>query len=564
MADMIPEFEEVPYNEILIKCDNVKETKTFIENYYSQKQNSNLVMIVGQDSIESVVMLSSEVDQSKKMIYIFPTIFLLVAVLVMITSISQLILQEKTKIGTLKSLGATNKILLKHYSSYGAVLCAIGALAGLIVGPLVIPEVMFVKYDLVYSLPKDYVSLNFPWLILIALFVIFVLMGYVTAYFTCRDMVKKKPADCLKSDIKINLKSKKTKNKLPLPLKMALRNLKIKPIRMIMAMIGVAGCTALMLCGYGIGDTLNNSLDNDLEKVFSYDVSSTYLADDFLQKLDELDEVSYYEKYETFVCDVSGDVQTKTVKTYKIVPSSKFVSFGLNEGEVAVSRSIADEIGAGESIKIIFGGELVDVKITKIVETALFNGVYVCGDGFESDFATNGVWIDTDSDAEELAAKLNLINGTNSAQTKGQVREFAENKIASISVMTTTLKVFAVALAVVVLLNLVFLILKERIKEIATLKVLGLNLWAIALSISLEILLICLVGMILGMILGYPMLVLVLTVNKVEVINFLYFLSPLSFVLSAIVIIAVIAIISAFSVLKIKKINMTGALKSIE
>jgi len=561
MADMIPGFEEVPYNEILVKCDNVQKTKNLIENYYSQKQNSNLVMIFSQDMVESVVMLRSEVEQSKKMIYIFPTIFLLVAVLVMITSISQLILQEKTKIGTLKSLGATNKILLKHYSSYGAVLCIIGALAGLIVGSLVIPEVMFVKYDLVYSLPKDYVNLEFPWLILITLLIVFVIIGYMTAYFTCHDMVKKKPADCLKSDIKINLKSKNKKNKLPLSVKMAFRNLKIKPIRMIMAMIGVAGCTALMLCGYGIGDTLKNSLDNDLERVFSYDVSSTYLEDDFLKKIDEINEVSYYEKYETFVCDVSGKTQTKTINVYKIEPNSKFVGFGLKAGEVAVSMSIADEIGAGESIKVVSGGEIAELKISKVVETSLFNGVYVCGEMINVNFATRGVWIDTDSNAEELAAKLNEINGTNSAQTKEQIREYAENKISSISVMTTTLKVFAVALAVVVLLNLVFLILKERIKEIATLKVLGQNLWTIVLSLSLEILLICLVGMTLGMFLGYPMLVLVLIVNKVEVINFIYFLSPLSFVLSALVITVLVVIISVFSALKIKKINMTGALK---
>lgn len=564
MAGIIPNFSEIPYNQILIKSNNAGELKTQLENYYNQKENSNLYMILTQDMVESVVMLRSEVSQSKKMIYIFPTVFLVVAILVMITSISQLILQEKMRIGTLKSLGARNGQLLRHYSGYGIILSLIGSLLGLIVGPLVIPEVMFVKYDLVYSLPKDYVKMVFPWNTLAVLLLLFVVLGCLTALLTCYKVVMKKPAECLKSDIKLNLKSKKHKNKLPLSLKMTFRNLAINPIRTIMAVLGCAGCVALMLCGYGIGDTLEHSIENDLEKVFSYDISSTYENNDFLTDLEQINGVDYYEKYETSFIEIYGESQSKNVKVFKIENNSQIVNFGLNNGEIAISKSIADELDITDKFKIINGENIQEIAVTKVVATAFFNGIYVCGDIDFCITSSKGVWIKSSGNIDAVVNQLNLINGTNPAESMGEVREYVENKISSISVMTTTLKIFALLLAIVVLLNLTFLILNERVKQIATLKVLGKSLWMVMLSVGLEIVFISLICMIVGMIFGFPLLVLVLSVNKVEVMNFLYFISPLSFIFTFLITLLTVALIGIILFLKVRHINMTMALKSVE
>lgn len=564
MAGIIPNFTDVFYNQILIKTDDAYNLKTQLENYYNQKENSNLYMILTQDMVESVVMLKSEVTQSKKMIYIFPTVFVIVSILVMITSISQLILQEKMRIGTLKSLGAKNGQLLRHYSSYGMLLSLIGSLLGLVIGPLIIPEVMFIKYNLVYSIPQNYINIVFPWKVLAIVLLLFVIVGFFTAFFTCYKMVMKKPAECLKSDIKLNLKSKKHKNNLPLSLKMTFRNLKISPIRTTMAIIGVAGCVALMLCGYGIGDTLDNSTKNDLEKVFSYDISSTYENDDFLTKLQQVDGIDYYEKYQTSFIEIYGGSQSKSVKVFSIENNSKFVNFGLSSGEVAISKSIADELGIIDSFKIINGGKITEISVTKIVTTAFFNGVYVCDNNWIDVVSSNGIWIKSSGDVNEVVSKLNLINGTNSAESMAEIKNNIENKISSISVMTTTLKIFALLLAIVVLLNLTFLILKERVKQIATLKVLGKSLGTIMLSVGLELVFISLIGMILGMLFGFPLLVLVLSVNKVEVMNFLYYISPISFVFTFLITLFTVIFIGIILMIKIKGINMTMALKSVE
>ncbi len=130
--------------------------------------------------------------------------------------------------------------------------------------------------------------------------------------------------------------------------------------------------------------------------------------------------------------------------------------------------------------------------------------------------------------------------------------------------MTSTLKFFAIMLAIVVLLNLIFLILKERIRELATLKVLGQDIFHITLSIYFEVLFMSLIGLVIGMCLGYPLLVLVLKVNKVEVFNFIYHISPLSFLYTTLIVLFTQILTTMLCYFKVKKVNMIESLKSIE
>ncbi len=564
----LPKLTSVPYNQVLFKTDDVGGLKALLETHYSQQSDSEFVMMHGRELVQSVVLLDSEANQAEKMIYIFPLIFLLVSLLVIVTTIGQLILQEKQKIGTLKSLGATNKMLTRHYSSYGAVLCLIGAALGLAVGPWLIPEIMFIKYDLVYSLPQEYVKISLPFGWLAAMLAGVVLMGWLTALIVCKDIVTKKPAWCLKSNIKVNLKPKKHRQtRLTLPMKMSLRNLTIKPFKTAMAVVGVAGCVALLLCGFGISDTLNHSLDNDLKNLFSFDISSEYNSHDFVSKLENFDKIEDYEFYEKYVAEVASDDKSKTTNIYKVSENSKFMSQKLLVGEVAISKSVASDIGkaAGECFELVSNGKKQSFLVTKVIETAFFNGVYICGDvEIDQSLGTRGVWIKASGDLGQLADELNDINGTNSAQTMAEIRSGAEEKIASIGVMTTTLKTFAILLAVVVLLNLVFLILKERVREIATLKVLGHGIFMVASAICLEILFISCVGGAIGMILGFPLLVWVLSVNKVAIVNFLYYISPASFVFAAILILLATLAAMLICVLKVRRVSMIDSLKSVE
>ncbi len=559
--------DKVPYNQILLSTDE-ESVLDQIESYY-QTSSSSLVQVLDRNLVESVVLLNSEVSQSKKMIYVFPVIFMVVSILVILTTIDQLVLQEKQKIGTLKSIGIKDRKILRHYSKFGAILCFIGAILGIVLGVLVIPKIMFIKYNLVYSIPIDYVSLKIPflWLLLVLLGV--VLLGYIISLFTCRQILHKKPIECLRFDLGVkSSRFKKTKGKyknVPLSLKMATRNIKLKPVRTLMATIGIAGCVALLLCGFGIGNTLTYSINNDYGKVFSFDVQTTYAADDFENNLND-NNFENYELYKRFYAETASNSAQKNVSVYIISPNSAFTSFKLDEGGVFMSKSVASSLGVnvGDSITVSCGAVTTSVQISQIGETSVMNGIYVAGNlGFSELYATNGAWF-ASNNPDELVEQLNLINGTNSAKTMNELKDSANSKISSINLMTNTLKFFAIMLAIIVLLNLIFLILKERTRELATLKVLGKDMFNITLSIYFEVLFMVILGLIVGMVFGYPLLVLVLTVNKVEVVNFIYHLSFSSFIWTILLVILTHALMTVFCYFKVKKINMIESLKSVE
>lgn len=569
----LPQISVLPYNQVLVKTNNVELVKQKVEDYYSlDTTTSTLGFVFERNQVESVVLLNGEVEQSRKMIYVFPLIFLIVSILVILTTTNQLILQEQSKIGTLKSIGIPDKKILSHYSKYGTILVFIGSVLGLLLGWLVIPAVMFIKYNMVYSLPADYIKIHIPWVWIVLMFVLMVLLGYLVSYFSCRGILHKKPIECLRKDIRLNdnkLKAtpKHTK-RIPLPVKMAVRNVRLKPLRTIMATLGIAGCTALLLCGFGVGDTLVHSKNNDLEKVFKYDVSSTYNSDGFLTKLDNLDiQIDRVELYQKYFAQAVSQSSTKNIAVYQLEPNSKLSTISLKIGQIVISKNIAKDlkIDVGDQITLSVGKISKKVVVNGFVETSVFNGVYACSSlGFDDSLASKGVWISSPVNAETLVKEINKINGTNAALSMQQIMENVDQKISSIGVMTTTLKVFAIMLAVVVLLNLIFLILKERHKEIATLKVLGEDSLTIGLSVLFEILIMTVIGMIFGMFLGYPLLLLLLSINKVEVFNFLSFISPISYLFALLLIVVTVLIVFGLCQFKIKNINMIESLKSVE
>ena len=557
---------EMPYNQILLDTDD-EAVVSKVKNYYETSQ-SKLQFVFDRNYVESVVLLNSEVSQSKKMIYVFPIIFLIVSILVILTTIDQLVLQERQKIGTLKSIGVPDKKILRYYSKFGALLCLIGATIGAILGMLIIPKIMMIKYNLVYSIPQSYLGLKIPVLWILLVLVCMVLLGYLVSFSTCHKILHKKPVECLRFELgtrsKVFKKKKINLKNFPLSLKMANRNLRLKPVRALMATIGIAGCVALLLCGFGIGNTLNNSVNNDYKKVFSFDITTTFNVNNFEDELKKVNGVNYFEKFDKFRVEAQCKSEKKNINAFSIEPNSKFTQFKLEEGEVFLSKSIADsfDIKEGDIVTLFDGTNSLEFTVTKIGETSIMNGLYFAGK-MEFNNPIRGMWISSEN-PNLVVDEVNKINGTNGASTMDKLIDQANNQISSIDLMTTTIKVFAIFLAIIVLLNLIFLILNERTRELATLKVLGKDLISISLSIYFEVLFMVILGLVAGMALGYPLLVLVLTVNKIEIVNFIYKINFSSFIYTILIVILTHVLMTIFSYRKIKKINMIESLKSVE
>ncbi|MBQ8425092.1 MAG: ABC transporter permease [Clostridia bacterium] len=576
-------IEDAPYNQILVKAinnetvsQNVDDIIKKVEDYYKKVSPNNLVYSFKQNTIDSVIVLTDEIKQTRKMIYVFPLIFLFVSVLVILTTIDQLVLQEKQKIGTLKSIGIPNKKIIRHYSKFGAILCIIGSIAGSFFGVLMIPPIMFIKYNLVYSLPNEYMRLSIPYHLILLVILGVTLLGYIVARIACQSIMRKKPIDCLKFQVsssksfsKRSKRNKKSKllRKLPFSFKMALRNIKLKPIRTFMAIIGIAGCFALLLCGFGIGDTLKHSVSYDLGNNFRYDITTTYESKNFEEKIKELNGLKNYEVYEKLYVNLKSKSLQRGINLYKINENSTLTNIKLQKKDVFVSKSIADEFNiiVGDEIVVSLGDINKNLVVTNIIKTSVLNGIYICDElGFEDIYKIKGMWINCDNVTQEKINFINEINGTNTATTLQDSISSMNTKISSVSVMTSTLKVFAVALAIVVLFNLVFLISKERIREIATLKVIGRNISSIVFSLFLEILFMGVIGCFLGVFLGYPLLLAVLSINKVNILSYVSHIGFLSYFFSYLIVVLTVFSIMGICYLNVKRINMIESLKSME
>ena len=396
-------------------------------------------------------------------------------------------------------------------------------------------------------------------------------MGYTVSKIRCHNILHKNPIECLKYDsLKSARKLKKGKRKfkkVPVSIKMAIRNIKVKPLRTIMATIGITGCIALLVAGFGIGDTLSKSLKNDVGKLFRYDVSSTYKSDEFISKLEADSRIEYFEKYtKTYVSASFGD-KKESIYIYEIQENSKISKIKLQGDEVCVSKSVASKLGIkiGDKIKVKAFDKNIELTVSKFVETSFMNGIYVCKDlGFANEIVSKGVYINSNEKASDVAKFVNSINETNTAKTFEEDKQNVENRILSTSTMTTTIKVFAVLLAVIVLLNLILLIIKERSTEIATLKVMGFNSLQVSLSVIFEVSFMAVIGVFAGMIFAYPLMLLILSVNKIDIVNYIKTIKFVSFLASIFIIAITIFSVLVVCYLKIRKVKMAESLKSVE
>ena len=201
------------------------------------------------------------------MLWIFPIIFIVISILVVISAISQMTFKERYNIGLLKSIGISNKQIISNYCGYGSFIGFFGAILGFLLSPLIIPNMTFSTYDKLYNLPRDEMKLTCPALLVVLTIIISVLIGYLTTLFVCLNLTIKTPKECMSKYSKISLKSRKKKQNIPSVIGAPLRNMKINLTRTIMSVIGIAGSSLLMLIGFGIEKLLVGSDKKELYAV---------------------------------------------------------------------------------------------------------------------------------------------------------------------------------------------------------------------------------------------------------------------------------------------------------
>lgn len=564
-------------NQYLMQVSDEGQIKTVVESvnsYFGNFGDNRLVMCLDINNLPSNNVVQNDIVQAEKLTIVFPTIFFLVAVLVILTTLSQIILKERIQIGTMKALGLRKREIISHYLSLDMTVVSIGIVLGCIVGPLLLPFIMNQKYKILYSLPA--LGYSFPVWPAVGCALLLLLLSAIVCYLVIRKEINLTPAGSMrpaapKAQKKLMIERIATREKGDMSVKMALRNIRVNLAKSMMVVIGVMGCTALLVCGFGIDDTLNHGVDVDMSEFYAADMIASYSSGNASLKsqIEAIPGVARAEEFSAYPATLAG-VKTATSHVYVINDDSSFYDVPCPDGQIIISAKTADEIKAqaGDEITFTVLGANYSGTIGVVHESFYTHGIFVRKSLYPdlADSATNA-WIDVQTGYAVEDVKADVIEGVlgvSSMTTREAMLSKINNILSGIHLMTLTVKVFAILLAVVVLYNLAMLNYKERYRDIATLRVLGFTRFEIAKSLIIEVMLLTVAGAFFGIFLGKPLEILVLSINKTPLVAFLYTVYPLSYVFAIALTLVTALMINIWLGSLTNRVPMVESLKSIE
>lgn len=553
----------------------------------------------------SYVSFDMNVEKVEDIAGIFPIFFIVVAALVALTSMTRMVEQDRMQIGTLKALGYRESTIMIKYLVYCILACIIGLVVGILLGFSIMPNIFWNAYRTMYFLPSLY--LGFSWWLALAVVFGSLAVTIVVTIIACRTTTKEKPSTLMQPKApkpgKRILLERCTPiwKRIKFKWKATIRNIFRYKKNMILTIVSVMGCTALILTGFGLGDSVAAVTElqyNDIifyDTVVSFDGDYEYADGDehtLESYIDSLGENRYTDVYSESGQLILGDSR-ESVDMYLVTNSEQFSNFvslhssasgdalDVAEDGIIIPENIATvyDISAGDEVtyRTADGAEL-KLTVSGVCEYYTGSDVYMSADNFTAAVEAEGGTVDVssnaylirygygeDEDAMNAAAESLLSDPavTGVEFTYTTLRTFdALNDTMSFVILI--LVVCAGALAAIVLYNLTNINIDERRKEIATLRVLGYTKWEVAGYIYRESGILTIVGALFGLLVGWLLhMYIVGRVNSVWMM-FGKAIAPLSFLWAFLITLGFAIVVYAFMLIKLYKINMAESLKSNE
>lgn len=527
------------------------------------------------DLLPSNATMEQDIYQAKQLCVVFPTIFFIVAALVIMTSLSQTISRSRQEIGTMKALGISSWKILFHYIGMGIVLTMIGSVIGAIAGPLIIPNVLNVKYSILYNLPS--VGVIYPWGSIALCIGIFMLLASVVTVGVTFSEIRLKPVESMRTKpmkaFKRLPRTKAKRSTLALSLTMAFRNIFAKKTRMLMVIFGVMGCTSLTVAGFGIIDTINYGLSLDLYETYQADISLNYnnvgQPYEILSSYDEIDTIQEFTSKVLRVQSDRGSLDTY-LNVYSETAGKNAYSFlGEIQGGIALAASVASSLGVkqGDELTLIYLSQAYTATVDVVFEASYWLSLYTLEGNFpELGFTPTGanLILKEHDSADAFAARLSEETDFDDVTSVNGFQAQIDDTLSSVKLMCNTVKIFAILLAIVVTYNLASLNFTERKRDISTLKVLGFSTAEIGLSLVFELMLLTLIGAGFGLLLGRPLLYLIMSINETKLLHYIYHINALSYLISVAISLGTAVIVNSYSAFLAGKVDAVSALKSVE
>ena len=531
---------------------------------------------------------------------VFPAFFFLVAALVCLTTMTRMVDEQRNNMGVCKALGYGKGTIAAKYLFYALSASLLGSLLGVIIGMQFFPKVIFDAYNSIYNVPTLYTPMYAD----LASMSIAMAVGttFLATLWASLSSLSHKPSDLMRPKApKIGKRILLERvhflwKRMSFSGKVTARNLFRYKKRLCMTVLGIAGCTALLLIGFGIRDSISTIATLQFDDLYQYQDIVT-MKDNLPQA--EIDSCRAGVQAQPGVQDTAvmyvKSTQTRgqngdgtEVDAYITVPQqseamSQWIRLrdvetkdplSLKAGGAVITDKMAETLGLapGDMLEIKTDDGWRQIPVAAVAEHYLNHYVYLCQDDYEQVFgeppAYNQLYVKTDSTdnayEESLRAGiLELENITQVASNTATIQAF-QDTVDNMMTVVIVLILSAGLLAFVVLYNLTNINIGERVREIATLKVLGFTRREVDLYVFRENLWLSLLGILVGFVFGKYLHLYIMNSVEVEMIRFGRQILPVSYLLAAVLTLAFTLIVSVVMSRKLRKVDMVESLKSVE
>ena len=561
------------FNQIIVDVDNTdktQETKANLENNIK-----SAIAVTDRESCVSYKGYNSEIEEGTTYSGVFTFLFLFIAVLSVTTTMNRFVKKQRTQIGTLKALGFKNRKIINHYVGYGFIISLVASVVGLLAGKYGLGT-FFLNMEMSYFEVPVYNTVLIPVVYILAIAVV-ALITLVT-YLSCRSILKESAVEALRIEIpkvkstKFDLTTKGIFKKASISTRWNLRDVGRNKGRSLMAIVGITGCTMLMLCAFGMMDTMKSYLSWEFDKISNFEyklsLSNNYTDDQFTN----ITEKYGNETSESFGIEIKNvDKKETNTLTVNDAPNKlKYTNHNkeymdLKDDGIYITEKLSEKYGlkVGDEITWhIFGDDnWYTCKIAGLNRDPQNQQLNMTRKYYESlglTYKADTVYTD------ENLINTKTIDGVDTIQSIATLKQGMESMLETTETMVVLLIVVSAILGFVIIYNLGILSFTEKQYQFATLKVLGFKDKQIKNIFVKQNLWLTVAGIVIGLPLGFWMLDYIFKSALGENYDFNAYINLVSYLYATVGSLVVSVVVNKVLSRKVKRIDMVTSLKGNE
>ena len=574
---VMPDFnykDYIIFNTLMVDVDNkdnVDEVKNKIDD-----DIDNAKAIIKIEDTSSYVTYQGEIDEGKTYVGVFSGLFLFIAMLSVITTMTRVVKNQRVQIGTLKALGFKDRRVLLHYIGYGFYISLIASILGLIAGYYIIGSFFLSLEMAFFEIPNGHPLMNNNSYI-VALIV--VLIVCFISYLTCRKILKENPAETLRNKIpnvkknSLNITTKGIFKKLSFSSKWNVRDILRNKMRTITGIVGVASCAMLIVCAFGMLDSMNYFVDLQFEELYNFDYKITLKEDISKDRIKELESIYGSNTSKSYLIEIKNN-DNKESNNIFVTDANDMVRFVDNKGKF---RNVDSTSGVYVTYKL---AETKGYKIGDKIEWHIFGeDKYYTSEivGFNKDPQNQNVtmtrkyleslgieYIPDSIYSNDDLSKTKDVDGIDIIQDINALEEGMTNMLSMMKKMLILIIVVAVVLGAIIIYNLGILSYTEKQYQFATLKVLGFKDKQIRKIFIKQNNWIAIISILIGLPLGYYLTDWLFKTAIEEHYDFGASITIMTYIIGAIGTFVASYLVSRYLARKVKNIDMVSSLKGNE